>query len=306
MCWAPSPTRAPSKPTPAPSRSRRRWESSNFRCNALTAGTWSALNGATLQLPVGFSTNAGNLVLGGSGASISGMSGLRSNTGSVTVSNGAAFSTTGAFSNSGTLTLGVNSTLTVNGAFTQSATGNLIEQIGGLSASNAFGQATITGAANLGGNFTLNVVNSFTPVAGQTYQVLTFASSSGSFARLTGLGSTFTQALGSTSFVLGTFSNPVDLAVSNVTAPANAVVGQSITVGWQTNNQTNQASAAIWQDSVYLSPTAAITANSILLASVVHASGIAANGAYQGSLTANLPALAPANYYVLVQVDSLY
>ena len=136
--------------------------------------------------------------------------------------------------------------------------------------------------------------------------VLSFTSSSGTFARLVGLGSTFTEALGSTSFFLSAFSNPVDLSVSNVSSPANAVAGDSITVTWQTNNLSNQSISANWQDSVYLSTAQTITASSILLGSVTHMSGLAANGSYLGSLTANLPALAPADYYLLVQVDSLY
>ena len=238
--------------------------------NALIAGTWNAAPTAPpLQLPQGFTSNAGNLILSGSGATISGMNGLSSNSGSVTLTGGANFTTAGAFSNSGSLTLGINSTLTVSGAFTQTSGGTLVAQIGGLSASNAFGQAAINGVANLAGTFTLNVVNGFTPVAGQTYQVLSFTSSSGTFARLVGFGSTFTEALGGASLVLGTFSNPVDLAVTNVAAPANAVVGQSIPVTWQTNNQTNQSTTASWQDSVYLSASPTITASSILLGSVV-------------------------------------
>ena len=93
---------------------------------------------------------------------------------------------------------------------------------------------------------------------------------------------------------------------TNVTAPTAAAAGQSITVVWHVSNSSGPAATGSWQDSVYLSTTPAITANSYLLGAVEHTGGLAPGGTYAGSLTTALPALPPGFYYVLVDVDSLY
>jgi hypothetical protein len=276
--------------------------------NTLTAGTWITTKGAALDFPSGttITDNAANLTLSGTGATISGISGLATSSGNMTITDGADFSTTGNLTIDGNLTLGPGSTLTVNGDLSLGNAATLTDQIGGTPGSGQFGEASITGAADLAGAFTLNLVNGFTAAAGDDYQVLSFASTSGNFASVSGLGSTFSQTLSSNSLVIAAFANPVDLDVAIVTAPASAVDGQSITVNWQVNNDTSQSSTLSWLDDVYLSTSSTIAANSILLGSVLHTGGITANGSYQASLTINLPALAPANYYVLVETDGLY
>ncbi len=95
--------------------------------------------------------------------------------------------TAGDVTSSGDLTLGAGGTLTVAGNFTLTSGGTLDEQIGGDPASGLFGQADIGGSAALAGNFNLDLVNGYTPAAGQDYPVLTYASASGSFAAITGL-----------------------------------------------------------------------------------------------------------------------
>ena len=57
--------------------------------DALVAGTWSALDGASLQFPRSITSNAANITLSGSGAYITGISGLNSNSGSFTLDDGA-------------------------------------------------------------------------------------------------------------------------------------------------------------------------------------------------------------------------
>ncbi len=274
----------------------------------LTGGTWNAANGTTLQLPTGTSinTNQANLSLAGAGASITGIAGLSSNSGSLTVS-GVTLSTSGSLSNSGTITLGPAGTLAVDGGFTQTSGGTLNEQIGGTPASGQFGQLAVTGTANLAGTFNLTEVNGFTPVAGTAFPVITFGQSSGSFGTITGLGSVFTQDLEPTSIdlVIGS-GNPVDLAMTSVTAATTANVGQQITVDWQVKNESGLSAAGNWQDSVYLSPTPTIGSSSVLLGTVVHSGGLASGTSYSGSLAAAVPTLAPGNYYVIVDADSLY
>ncbi len=277
--------------------------------NTLTAGTWNAMNGASLQFPSGtnITSNAANVSLGGSGANITALAGLTSNSGNFSVTGGADFTTAGDSSNSDSLTVGAGSTFTVAGNYTQTAAGALNVQIGGTPASGQFGQVAVQDAANLAGNFNLSLVNGFTPGSGQSYPVMTFASASGAFTTFTGLSPYFTEQSNSTSLDLTTGSaNAVDLGVTSVTAPTTATTGQPIAVNWTVSDPGGNAASGSWQDSVYLSATLAITSSSILLGSVTHSGGLAAGGSYNGSLTAAVPALPPGHYYVLVQADSLY
>ncbi|HUY34489.1 MAG TPA: carboxypeptidase regulatory-like domain-containing protein, partial [Pirellulales bacterium] len=272
----------------------------------LTAGAWNALDGASLDFPSGtaITANAANLALGGSGATISGISGLASNSGSFALTGGATFSSSGDFSNSGSLTLG--GALDVAGSFTQTSAGTLDEQIGGTPASGQFGLVAATGTAALAGTFELNLLNAFSGAVGQDFKVMTFASASGLFSEVLGFGSTFSEAVNPTSLDLYAFRSPADLQVSNVSAPTTATSGQQITVTWQVADQGPSNATGNWQDSVYLSPTSTITSNSVLLGAAQHTGGLNASSSYSGTLSATVPALAPGSYYVFVQVDSLY
>jgi RHS repeat-associated protein len=269
------------------------------------AGAWEALYGATLQFPsnASITNNAATIALGGAGATISGISGLVSNTGSFTVGIGASFTTTGNFSNSGTLTVG--GTLDVSGAFGQSASGVLNEEVAG-SASGQYGQIAATGAASLAGAFNLALEGGYSPAPNSTYPAMTFASGSGNFSTID-LGADFSQSLTATSLsLMSTVPDQTNLALTSVTAPTTATTGQDITVNWQVTNQSANAANGGWQDSVYLSTTPTITSSSTLLGSVAHTGGLAANGNYNASLTAALPALPVGDYYVIVEADSLY
>ena len=285
----------------------------------LTGGTWNALDGAALYLPISnaITSNAGTLAIGGVGAAINGiaingLTFLATNSGSLTLTGGASFFATSGliasttFTNTGSLTLGPGSTLTVAHNFIQSTTGTLNEQIGGTPASGQFGKLVVTQAATLAGNFNLSLVNGFTPSRGTVYPVMTFASTSGSFATVTGVSPDFTEQVNSTSLNLvnGT-GNPVVLLLSQVSAPTTATTGQQITVNWKVGNSSSNAATGNWQDSVYLSTTPAITSSALLLGSVMHGGGLVAGGSYNASLTTAVPALPPGNYYVLVQADSL-
>lgn len=269
----------------------------------LSGGTWGALSGASLTLPTGTSitSNAANLTLDGNGASIPALA-LASNSGSLAITGGASLSTPGDFSNSGTLTVG--GTLNVAGNLTQTAAGALDEQIGGTPASGQFGQTVATGTATLAGNFNLSLVNSFTPIAGQNYDVLTYASATGAFAQFSGLPSGMTTDQTATELDLDMPAALADLALTSVTATTSATAGQSITVSWQVTDQGTVNADGNWVDSVYLSTTPTVTASSILLGNVTHAGGLTAASSYNASLPVAVPALPPGNFYVLVVADS--
>jgi len=133
-----------------------------------------------------------------------------------------------------------------------------------------------------------------------------YASVSGTFATVTGLGAYLTEQFnaGSLDLVNGTGA-AVALQLSQVTGPPTATTGQPITVNWQVSNSGSNNADGSWQDSVYLSTTPTITAASGLLGSVMRSGGLPAGGLYNASWTGPLPAIPPGSYYILVQVDSL-
>jgi autotransporter-associated beta strand protein len=94
-------------------------------------------------------------------------------------------------SNGGTIVVGgpgFTGTLTINGNYTQTSVGMLNVALAGTGAGQ-YDQLAISGTASLAGTLNVALVGSFTPVPGNVFQILTFASSSGTFATATGLGS---------------------------------------------------------------------------------------------------------------------
>ena len=61
--------------------------------------------------------------------------------------------------------------------------------------SGQFGQTVVTGTATLAGAFNLALVNGFSPTGGETFGVLSFASNSGGFTTITGLGRDISESL---------------------------------------------------------------------------------------------------------------
>ena len=145
----------------------------------LTDGTYFA-DDATITLPSAVETiGSGAIVhLGGSG-SIPQIGGLTSNTGTFRLSGGKDFTTTASLDNSGVLRTGPGSTLTVSGPFTNS--GTYRTDIAGTPASGQYGFVTASGAATLGGTFVVITADAFTPVFGDAYDVVRYASRNGTF-----------------------------------------------------------------------------------------------------------------------------
>jgi hypothetical protein len=188
---------------------------------ALAAGTNSATvavsSGATLNFTGSYTltstsgiSGSGSVVFSGGTTTIGGTLGASSG---VTVQSGAAI--TGAatinanVTNSGTIHVGggpgVAGRLTINGNFTQTSTGVLNVELGGLNAGTDSDQLVISGTASLGGTLNVSLLNGFVPASGNSFSVLTFASSTGTFATVTGLsqdGSTLTPQYNSTNLTL--------------------------------------------------------------------------------------------------------
>ncbi len=277
----------------------------------LTSGTWNALNGSSLAFPSGttITTNQANITLGGSGATIAGIQGLSANSGSLSLTSGASFSTTGDFSNTGSLTIGAGSTLAVNGNYSQGSSASLTIGIGGSSSGNNFGQLNVTGSATLAGSVNLTTASNFTPAVGDNFPIVSYNSETGgnslSFTGVnSGAISILQPEIGPINILLATVTSPANLVVQPFSIAANAVAGQNLSVSYQVDNDSGNAASGDWTDSVYLSTAPTLNSSSVLLGRVQHTGGVAANGQYSEMLTAPIPGLAPDNYYVIVLADS--
>jgi hypothetical protein len=118
--------------------------------------------------------------------------GSAGNTGSLALNNGALAGSgtiNATVTNAGQVIpggAGAAGILTINGNYTQTATGALDGDLGGVAAGSQYDQLVVSGTASLGGTMELSLINSFRPAFGNSFQVLTFGSSSGNFATYTG------------------------------------------------------------------------------------------------------------------------
>ena len=75
----------------------------------------------------------------------------------------------------------------INGTYSQMASGSLNVDLGGTTAGSQYDQLLVSGTAALGGQLDVSLINGFQPALGNTFQPLTFASSSGNFAFYNGI-----------------------------------------------------------------------------------------------------------------------
>ncbi len=98
-----------------------------------------------------------------------------------------------------------------------------------------------------------------------------------------------------------------DLTVSNVSAPAAAVVGGTITVSWTVTNQGSVAAMAQWYDAVYISPDNVFDSNARYVGSfAAPAPPLAAGASYTQTYSVVLPLTTTGPAYLLVVADSLH
>ena len=276
----------------------------------LTAGTWNALNGSSIVFPSGttITSNQTSVSLDGVGAAITGIQNLSTNSGALSLTNGATFSTAANLSNTGSLAIGADSTVSVNGNFSQSTSASLAVGVGSSTSNSQYGQLAIAGAAALAGSINASTASGFAPAAGATYAIVTYSSETGgtslSFAGVnSGALSIFQPVVGPTGITLNTVTSPANLVVQPFSVVANAVAGQNLTATYQVDNESTNAATGTWTDSVYLSTQPTLNSNSVLLGRVQQ-SGVAANGQYTQTVSAPIPGLAPDDYYVIVLADS--
>ena len=102
--------------------------------------------------------------------------------------------------------------MAVTGNYVQTAAGVLNADIGGT-AGTKFDQLNVTGAVTLGGTLNLSLINSFVPTIGSTFDIMNFASSTGTFATING-----THINSSEHFAV--VVNPTNVTLSVVAGPA--------------------------------------------------------------------------------------
>ena len=125
---------------------------------------------------------------------------------------------------------GAAGTLTINGNYTQTASGTLNIDLGGTTAGGQYDQLAVVGTASLGGMVNVALINAFQPTLGNTFQVLTFASSSGGFNFYNGIvlsnGLILDPTLNPTNLTLAVQPAVTTTALS--TSPSRSVSGQSV------------------------------------------------------------------------------
>ena len=117
-----------------------------------------------------------------------------------------------AFTNAGTMNIGASpGTLTFSSpwSFTQSSTGILNIELGGTSTTQ-FDRLLANGPVNLGGTVNVTAINSFVPASGNSFNVMTFASRTGTFGTVNSGSMLLTKTYDSTSFTLATAAEPTN------------------------------------------------------------------------------------------------
>ena len=121
--------------------------------------------------------------------------------------------------------------LTIIGNYTQTAFGSLNVDLGGTTAGSRYDQLAVSGTASLGGILNVTTIDSFQPVSGNAFEVLTFNASSGNFGFYNGI------VLGN-HLILNPALNPTNLTLTvqpavtttTLSTPASpSVSGQSVT-----------------------------------------------------------------------------
>jgi hypothetical protein len=124
-------------------------------------------------------------------------------------------SSLGFFINEGTVNVGGAGAAGVFNAtyweFTQNATGVLNIELGGTGAAQ-FDRVTSSRAMTLGGQLKVTLLPGFTPTVGNTFAVLTYPSSAGTFATVNGNGSFYSSTYGAGTFTLTASTAPATLA----------------------------------------------------------------------------------------------
>ena len=189
------------------------------------AGTLTISKGSTFTVGANgnYAQTAGTTTVDGT-LSTTGAGAIQINGGNV-FGNGGNFS--GNTTNGGTFNIGdrilTAGTETVTGTYTQNSGGALDIDIGGTTKGTQFNQLTITGAASLNGTLNLDLINSFVPTVGETFDILNANSVAGTFATVNGTSINSTEAF---TVLYNMPTNTVTLDVVSVPGTSGVFLGR--------------------------------------------------------------------------------
>lgn len=131
-------------------------------------------------------------------------------------------SITGSVLNFATMAPGLSpGTIAISGAYHQSGSGTRYEVELGGTAPGTFDRTVVDGPAFLSGTLAVTFVNGYVPVAGDTFEIMTFSSRSGDFATMTagalGNGLGLQRVVGATNVVLQVVALSTPTATPTVT-----------------------------------------------------------------------------------------
>jgi hypothetical protein len=198
-------------------------------------GTINAFSGTVFEFASGYIQSAGTTIVDGlfqvgTGTQLRITGGTVNGTGTI---QGNVQNTGGTFSpGDAGPTTGI---LTINGPYTQASGGFLSIRLGGTTQGTQYDLLNVNGNVSLNGTLNVNFVNGFTPLVGNSFQVLKYASRTGTFSTMTGPAAPFLTAqyyppTSDNSLVLSVQPGPVDHLVLSVPATATAGTAFSFTV----------------------------------------------------------------------------
>jgi hypothetical protein len=147
--------------------------------NFANSGSVSLLVGSSLMVSGGYTQTNGSTTLSAATLSASGLVDLQGGTLSGSGTIAASLQNAGLIEVGGSGAAGL---LTITGDYTQTASGVLHIEIGGYNAGTDFDLLAIGGMATLDGALNVSFINGFGSISGDTFQVVTFAAQSGTFA----------------------------------------------------------------------------------------------------------------------------
>ena len=149
----------------------------------------------------------------------------------------------GSFTNvafAGTFSPGLSPTVTSAGNLALASSNTLVMEIGGTTAGTGYDQIQASGQLSLGGTLNVSLINGFTPVAGQTFDLLDWGALAGTFSTLTlpALGGSLTWNTSSL-YINGTLS----------------VVASGLPGDFNQNGVVDAADYVVWRKGVLVAST---------------------------------------------------
>jgi uncharacterized repeat protein (TIGR01451 family) len=138
--------------------------------------------------------------------------------------------------------------LTINGLYSQAASGVLNIELQGTTPITQYDQLTVTGSATLGGTMNVTLIGGFVPADGDVFDVVTFGSSTGTFATENlptfASGGSFTSSYQPAAYRITAQTTQADVSVSQ-TNSGPALHGQSAVFTVTVTNQGPDAATGV-------------------------------------------------------------